>query len=184
MPFTFTQLEIPGLVLVEPQRLGDERGFFMELFKASEFADQGLPPAFVQDNLSHSTRGVLRGLHYQVQPRAQGKLLTALSGRIFDVAADIRHGSPTYGRWLGVELTAENGIMFYVPPGFAHGYCVLSHSATLLYKVTDEYAPECERGIIWNDPQIGVEWPITEPLLSPRDADLPPLHEAENSFSF
>jgi dTDP-4-dehydrorhamnose 3,5-epimerase len=184
MPFTFTQLEIQGLVLVELQRFGDDRGFFMETYKSSDIREHGMPAAFVQDNISHSTQGVLRGLHYQVEPRAQGKLLMALSGRIFDVAADIRRGSPTYGRWLGVELTAENGLMFYVPPGFAHGYCVLSDNATLLYKVTEEYAPECERGIIWNDPQIGVEWPITEPLLSPRDADLPPLHEAENSFSF
>jgi len=184
MPFTFKQLEIPGLVLVEPRRFGDDRGFFMELFKSSDFAGHGLPPAFVQDNLSHSTRSVLRGLHYQVQPRAQGKLLMALSGRIFDVAVDIRHGSPTYLRWLGLELTAENGLMFYVPPGFAHGFCVLSDSATLLYKVTDEYDPDCERGIIWNDPQIGVDWPIAEPLLSPRDVGLPPLHEADNNFVF
>ncbi|MEJ2211901.1 MAG: dTDP-4-dehydrorhamnose 3,5-epimerase [Anaerolineae bacterium] len=184
MPFSFRQLEIPGLVLIEARRFGDERGFFMEIFKSSDFRAQDMPPEFVQDNISHSTRGVLRGLHYQVQPRAQGKLLTALSGRIWDVAADIRRGSPTYGHWLGVELTAENGLMFYVPPGFAHGYCVLSDSATLLYKVTDEYAPECERGIIWDDPHIGIEWPIAEPLLSPRDAALPPLHEAENNFDF
>jgi dTDP-4-dehydrorhamnose 3,5-epimerase len=184
MPFTFKQLEIPGLVLVEPKRIGDGRGFFMELYKSSEFEGSGLPTAFVQDNLSHSTRGVLRGLHYQLHPHAQGKLVMALSGRIFDVAADIRHGSPTYGRWLGLELTSENGLMFYVPPGFAHGFCVLSDEATLLYKVTDEYAPECERGIIWNDPQIAVEWPIAEPLLSPTDVTLPPLHEAENNFVF
>lgn len=184
MPFTFKQLEIPGLVLVEPERIGDGRGFFVELYKSSEFESNGLPTTFVQDNLSHSTRGVLRGLHYQLHPHAQGKLVMALSGRIFDVAADIRRGSPTYGRWLGLELTSENGLMFYVPPGFAHGFCVLSDEAILLYKVTDEYAPECERGIIWNDPQIAVEWPIAEPLLSPRDVALPPLHEAENNFVF
>jgi dTDP-4-dehydrorhamnose 3,5-epimerase len=184
MPFTFKQLEIPGLVVIEAQRFDDNRGFFTELFKSSDFAAHGLPPAFAQENLSHSTRGVLRGLHYQVPPHGQGKLLTAVHGRIFDVAADIRRGSPTYGRWLGVELTAENGLMFYVPPGFAHGFCVLSDEGTLLYKVTVEYAAECERGIIWNDPQIGVEWPIAEPLLSPRDTALPPLHEAENHFVF
>jgi dTDP-4-dehydrorhamnose 3,5-epimerase len=184
MPFRFERLEIPEVILVEAQRLGDHSGFFMETFKASEFAAHGMPSTFVQDNLSHSTQGVLRGLHYQLKPRAQGKLVMALNGRIFDVAADIRRGSPTYGRWLGMELTVENGLMLYVPPGFAHGYCVLSDEATLLYKVTDEYAPECERGIIWNDPQIGVEWPIADPLLSPRDIALPPLHEADNNFEF
>lgn len=184
MPFTFTQLEIPGLVLVEPRRLDDDRGFFMELFKASDFGKHGMPRAFVQDNLSHSTGDVLRGLHYQVHPRAQGKLVMALSGRVFDVAVDIRRGSPTYGRWRGVELTAENGLMFYLPPGFAHGYCVLSDKATLLYKVTAEYAPEYERGIIWNDREIGVEWPIAEPQLSPRDVGLPPLAEADHNFVY
>lgn len=184
MPFAYRELEIPGLVLVEAVRLGDKRGFFMELFKSSEFAGHGMPPSFVQENLSHSAYGVLRGLHYQLLPHAQGKLVMALHGRIFDVAVDIRRGSPTYGRWLGVELTAENGLMFYVPPGFAHGFCVLSDEGTLLYKVTDEYAPECERGIIWNDPQIGVEWPIADPLLSPRDAALPALREADNNFVY
>lgn len=184
MPFAFEELEIPGLVLVEARRLDDARGYFVELFKSSDFADHGLPPTFVQENLSHSAYGVLRGLHYQLLPRAQGKLVMALYGRIFDVAVDIRRGSPTYGRWLGLELTAEDGLMLYVPPGFAHGFCVLSDEATLLYKVTDEYAPECERGILWNDPQIGVEWPMTQPLLSHRDAALPPLHEADNNFVF
>jgi dTDP-4-dehydrorhamnose 3,5-epimerase len=184
MPFTFNQLEIPGLVLVEAGRFRDHRGFFMELFKSSDFAALGLPPAFVQDNYSHSTYGVLRGLHYQVPPHTQGKLVTALLGRVFDVAVDIRRGSPTFGQWLGRELSAQNGHMLYVPPGFAHGFCVLSKEAKVLYKVTAEYAADCDRGILWNDPQIGIEWPIAEPLLSTKDATLPPLQRADNPFVY
>ncbi len=184
MPFTFTQLEIPGLVLVEARRFHDNRGFFTELFKSSDFVDHGLPPAFVQDNFSHSTHGVMRGLHYQVSPHAQGKLVMALRGRIFDVAVDIRCGSPTYQEWLGLELSGQSGQMLYVPPGFAHGFCVLSDEANVLYKVTAEYAPDCDRGIVWNDPQIGIDWPIAEPILSSKDAALPPLHQADNPFVY
>jgi dTDP-4-dehydrorhamnose 3,5-epimerase len=184
MPFTQKQLEIPGLVLVEARRFDDNRGFFTELFKSSDFLDYGLPPAFVQDNFSHSTHGVLRGLHYQVPPHAQGKLVMALRGRIFDVAVDMRRGSPTYQQWLGLALSGQSGQMLYVPPGFAHGFCVLSDEADVLYKVTAEYAPDCDRGILWNDPQIGIDWPIAEPLLSPKDAALPPLHGADNPFVY
>ncbi len=182
MPFQFQKLEIPGLVLVEAQQFGDERGFFMEVYKRSEFAAHGIPETFVQANLSFSARGVLRGLHYQKRPQAQGKLVMALTGQIYDVAVDIRRGSPTYGRWLSLELSADNGRMLYVPAGLAHGFCVLSEQAHVLYQVTDEYARELDRGIAWNDPEIGIRWPIDEPILSVKDAGLPPLAQADNNF--
>jgi dTDP-4-dehydrorhamnose 3,5-epimerase len=176
MPFRFQELEIPGVILVEARRFEDARGFFLETYKASEFAAHGIPP-FIQDNWSHSVHGVLRGLHYQLPPKAQGKLVMAFSGKVFDVAADIRPDSPAYKKWIGVELLAGNGRMLYIPPGLAHGFCVLSEEADFVYKVTEEYAPELERGVVWNDPQIGVQWPITDPIISPRDAQLPSLEQ-------
>ncbi len=178
MPFRFQRLEIPDVVLVKAQGFADDRGFFAETYKMSEFSAHGISPVFVQDNHSHSVRGVLRGLHYQEHPKAQGKLVMVLKGQIFDVAVDIRQGSPTYGKWVGEALSAENHRMLYVPPGFAHGFCVLSEKADVIYKVTEEYAPELDRGIIWNDPEIAIQWPITEPILSPKDARLPSLEEA------
>jgi dTDP-4-dehydrorhamnose 3,5-epimerase len=182
MPFRFERLEIPEVVLIEARRFGDPRGFFMETFQASAFAAQSIPATFVQDNLSHSKRGVLRGLHYQNPPKAQGKLVMVLRGRIFDVAVDIRLGSATFGQWIGLELTADSAQMVYIPVGFAHGFCVLSDEADVLYKVTEEYAPELDRGILWNDPEIGIRWPIATPILSAKDAQLPPLKEADNNF--
>ena len=176
MPFQFQQLEIPGAILIEARRFEDDRGVFLETYKASDFAAQGIPP-FVQDNCSHSIQGVLRGLHFQLPPQAQGKLVSALHGRVFDVIVDIRRDSPTYKQWIGVVLSAKNGRMLYVPAGFAHGYCALSKEASFTYKVTAEFAPELERGIAWNDPEIGIEWPISDPILSPRDAQLPSLAE-------
>lgn len=182
MPFEFQKLQIPEVILVEARKLGDDRGFFAETYKRSEFAAHGIPHAFVQDNLSHSARGVLRGLHYQIHPKAQGKLVSVVRGRIFDVAVDIRRASPTFRQWVGMELSADNCRMLYVPVGFAHGFCVLSETADLVYKVTEEYARDLERGILWNDPEIGVRWPISEPVLSPRDVGLPLLRDAENNF--
>jgi dTDP-4-dehydrorhamnose 3,5-epimerase len=182
VPFRFEKLEIPEVILVEAQKFGDDRGFFAETYKRSEFAAHGIPHAFVQDNLSHSARGVLRGLHYQKQPEAQGKLVTVLHGRIYDVAVDIRTGSPTYRQWVGTELSGENCRMLYIPVGFAHGFCVLSETADVVYKVTAEYARELDRGIIWNDPDIGIEWPVEDPLLSFKDARLPRLGAADNNF--
>jgi dTDP-4-dehydrorhamnose 3,5-epimerase len=184
MPFRFQRLQIPDVILVEPRSLKDERGFFRETYKASEFAAGGIPVPFVQDNHSHSTRGVLRGLHYQNPPRAQGKLVSVCWGEIFDVAVDIRHGSPTFGQWVGEALSSETGCLLYVPPGFAHGFCVLSEQADVIYKVTAEFAPELDRGILWNDPDIGVRWPITDAIISPKDAQLPRLREADNQFVF
>lgn len=184
MPFQFRRLDIPDVILVEPQRFRDERGFFMETYKRSEFEANGIPEPFVQDNYAHSVRDVLRGLHYQKHPQAQGKLLQAVQGEVFDVAVDMRRGSPTYGQWVGVILSAENGRMLYVPAGFAHGYCVLSAEAGLTYKATAEYAPDLERGIRWSDPAIGIEWPLADPILSPKDQQLPPLADADNNFVF
>ena len=184
MPFDFHRLALPEIILVRASRFGDDRGYFMETYKASAFAAGGISLPFVQDNLSHSSHGVLRGLHYQKHPRAQGKLVSVLSGRILDVAVDIRRGSPTYGQWLACELSAGEGNMLYVPAGFAHGFCVLSDEADVLYKVTAEFDANLDRGILWNDPEIGVEWPIAEPILSPKDAQLPPLRLADNNFEF
>ena len=184
MPFQFRSLEIPEVLLVKAQSVSDDRGFFAETYKMSEFSANGLSQTFVQDNHSHSVRGVLRGLHYQKHPQAQGKLVRALRGRIFDVAVDIRKGSPTYGHWVGSVLSASNLRMLYVPVGFAHGFCVISEHADVVYKVTEEYAAELDRGIIWNDPEIGIQWPVTDPILSLKDAQLPCLREADNSFEW
>lgn len=184
MPFQFHPLAIPEVILVEPQRFGDSRGFFMETYQFEMFAANGIAPRFVQDNHSRSARGVLRGLHYQNNPFAQGKLLKVVVGEIFDVAVDIRRGSPTFGQWVGEILSAENGRLLYVPPGFAHGFCVLSETADLIYKTSDYYHPASEKGILWNDAQIGVEWPIANPLLSARDQSLPVLPEADFNFQF
>jgi len=184
MPFRFTRLKIPDIILVEAKAFDDERGLFMETYKYSEFAANGVPDRFVQDNYSRSKRHVLRGLHYQKDPKAQGKLVTVLRGRIFDVAVDIRRGSPSYGKWVSVELSAEGHTMVYVPPGFAHGFCVLSPEASVVYKTTQEYSPDLERGIVWNDQHIAIEWPVSSPILSPKDAALPTLREADNNFHF
>lgn len=184
MPFRFRRLEIPELVLIEPVVFGDHRGFFMETYKFSAFSAFGIREQFLQDNHSLSRRGVLRGLHYQNPPKAQGKLVRVLRGEIFDVAVDIRKGSPTYGRWVGVRLSEENRLMLYVPPGFAHGFCVLSDWAEVHYKTTEEYSPEHEAGILWNDPEIGIHWPIADPVLSERDKRWPPLREALNLFEY
>lgn len=184
MPFRFQPLAIPEVILIEPERIGDARGFFMETYQYEIFAGSGITPRFLQDNHSRSAKGVLRGLHYQKDPYAQGKLLKVVIGEIFDVAVDIRQGSPTFGQWVGEWLSAENGRLLYVPPGFAHGFCVLSETADLIYKTTDYYHPESEKGIIWNDPHIGVEWPVSDPLLSARDQKLPTLEQADFNFVY
>lgn len=182
MPFQFHRLDIPDLVLIEAVKFPDHRGFFMETYKMSDFSTHGIPQTFVQANHSHSLQSVLRGMHYQTHPKAQGKLVMVPHGQVFDVAVDIRVGSPTYGQWTGVELSAENARMLYVPVGFAHGFCVLSAEADVIYLVTEEYAPECDRGIVWNDPVVGIQWPVARPILSDKDAGLPTLREADNNF--
>ncbi len=184
MPFLFQRLKLPEIILIEARVHEDPRGVFMEVYGRSAFSAHGIPDTFVQDNFSRSVHGVLRGLHYQKPPKAQAKLVTALRGEIFDVAVDVRRGSPTCGEWVGITLSARERRMLYVPKGFAHGFCVLSPEAEVLYKASEEYAPECERGILWNDPAIGIDWPIPDPLLSPRDARLPLLGEAEQDFVY
>lgn len=175
---TFVPTDLPGVVLIEPQVFEDSRGFFMETYHRAKFEEAGIAEAFVQDNHSRSVRGVLRGLHFQTG-RPQGKLVRAVRGAVFDVAVDIRRGSPTFGHWCGFELSAENRRMVYVPPGFAHGFCTLSAEADFLYKCTDLYAPERDRGIRWDDPDVGVKWPIGAPLLSVKDAGLPLLRDVD-----
>ena len=184
MPFDFRLLAIPGLVLIEPKTYGDDRGVFFEVYKHSDFVRSGIPDHFVQDNFSRSIRGVLRGLHYQLDPMAQGKLVRCVSGRIFDVAVDIRKGSPTFGRWEAQELSRENGLMLFIPAGFAHGFLTLSDTAEVLYKCTAEYSPAHDRGIIWNDPEVSIPWAVTDPLLSDKDKVHPRLRDAENNFRY
>ena len=183
MPFTFERLAIPEVILVEAKSFPDERGFFLENFKESDFLKNGIKTRFVQDNFSHSVKGVLRGLHYQKNPKAQAKLVIALRGEIFDVAVDIRKGSPTYGKWIGKILSEKNHKLLYIPEGFAHGFCVLSETADVLYKVTQEYSPEDEMGIIWNDPEINITWPIDKPILHEKDSQLPFLKNIDNNFN-
>lgn len=185
MPFEFQPLEIPDVILITARQFPDDRGFFMETYKASEFEANGITRTFVQDNYSRSTYGVLRGLHYQKDPDAQGKLVSVIKGKIYDVAVDIRQGSPTFGQWVGVTLSDERPESLWVPEGFAHGFCVLSDTVDFTYKCSSgEYAPETYRGIAWNDPDLGIPWPIKEPNLSDRDKKLPPLKEADNNFVY
>lgn len=184
MPFQFRSLQVPEVVLIEARRFEDGRGFFVETYRMSVFSANGIPHPFVQTNNSHSVRGVLRGLHYQKHPQAQGKLVRVVKGEVFDVAVDLRKGSPTYGRWVGMLLSDSCIQMLYVPVGFAHGYCVLSEEADVVYKVTAEYAPDLARGVSWSDPTLGIDWPISDPILSPADAGLPVLEQADNNFVY
>lgn len=178
MPFAFKPAPLAGLVIVDPRVYPDDRGFFLESYKQSDFERAGIPAGFVQDNHSASNRGVLRGLHYQLPPHEQGKLVRALEGRVWDVAVDIRPSSASFGEWFGIELSAENHRMFYIPPGFAHGFVTLSERAQFFYKCTSEYRKQSEAGIRWNDERVGIEWPIEEVQVSERDAALPSLSEA------
>ena len=168
--------DLPGCVVIEPQVFGDDRGFFFDSFNADRLAQHGLTPTFVQGNVSSSSRGVLRGLHYQ-WPKPQGKYVSVVEGEVWDVAVDIRRGSPTFGQWAGVELSEDNQHQLWVPPGFAHGFVVLSDSADFLYKTTDYYAPQHERFIRWDDPQLAIDWPLAEVSLSAKDAAAPLLAE-------
>jgi len=182
MGFSFHPLQIRDVVLVRPERHLDDRGYFKEIFQAEAFTAAGIDAPFVQDNLTRSMRGVLRGLHYQLPPQAQGKLITVVSGAIYDVAVDLRMGGGTYGRWVGQALDVDTGDMLWVPPGFAHGYCILSETADVLYKVTAPYEPELSRGLRWNDPALGIQWPVTDPILSDADQRQPTLDGCDNSF--
>lgn len=170
---------IPDLLIIEPVVHGDTRGFFLETYHRRKFANAGITAEFVQDNLSRSKRGTLRGLHYQIR-QPQGKLVSVLAGEVFDVAVDLRRSSPTFGQWFGTELTADSHRCLYIPPGCAHGFCVLSESADFFYKCTDFYAPEHERTLLWNDPALAIDWPLEgEPVLSAKDRKGRPLSDAE-----
>jgi len=172
---------LPGVVIIEPDVHADSRGFFLETYRADKYREHGITAPFVQDNHSRSLARTLRGLHLQLR-RPQGKLIRVVEGEIFDVAVDVRRGSPTFGQWAGSVLTAENFKQMYVPPGFAHGFCVVSAAAQVEYKCTDFYDPEGELGIAWNDPQLAIAWPVMEPLLSQRDARHPTLAEATSQL--
>jgi dTDP-4-dehydrorhamnose 3,5-epimerase len=177
----FGDTSLPGVILITPQVFPDDRGFFMETWHSSRFAKHGIDASFVQDNFSHSLKGTLRGLHYQIE-HAQGKLIRVVLGEIFDVAVDLRRSSPKFGQWVGRIISADNKCQLWVPPGFAHGFLVLSDTAAFEYKCSDYYSPEFERSIRWDDPDIGIEWPLLDaqvPVLSGKDAAAPFLRDAE-----
>lgn len=177
----FIPSEIPEVILIEPQVFTDERGFFMETYQSERFAQAGISAVFVQDNHSGSRQGTLRGLHYQIR-QAQGKLVRVIAGEVFDVAVDLRRSSPYFGKWVGAYISTENKHQIWIPPGFAHGYYVLSEQAEIVYKASDIYAPQWERTLLWNDPAIGIQWPLipgTSPVISAKDATGLPLASAE-----
>jgi dTDP-4-dehydrorhamnose 3,5-epimerase len=171
-----TPTRLPEVLVVEPRVFRDARGAFFETWSAERYAAAGIGGRFVQDNISRSSRGVLRGLHLQF-PHAQGKLVSCIEGEVFDVAVDVRRASPRFGQWVGVTLSRDNGLQLWIPPGFAHGFCVVSEEATFHYKCTDAYHPECEATVRWNDPAIGIEWPVSSPVLNDKDAGAPALAE-------
>ena len=173
-----SETELPGVLIVEPDRFGDARGFFQEIWHEGRYRDAGIPGPFVQDNLSLSSHGVLRGLHFQ-NPNGQGKLVYVLQGEVFDVAVDVRAGSPTFGKWTGAMLSGDNGRQLYIPPGFAHGFCVTGETALFAYKCTDFYNAKTEGAIRWDDPAIGIDWPLSEPLVSPKDSEAPLLADID-----
>jgi dTDP-4-dehydrorhamnose 3,5-epimerase len=175
-----TETTLPGVLLIEPDVFADDRGYFLETFRAARYAKAGIAGPFLQDNLSFSQAGVLRGLHFQ-NPSAQAKLIFAPAGEIFDVAVDVRTGSPTFGKWAGAELSGDNRRQLYIPEGFAHGFCVLSPTACVVYKCTNVYDPAGELSIVWNDPDIAIAWPVRDPKLSPKDAAAPRLHEIDSA---
>ena len=177
MAFNFQHTDIPGVIIITPKVFADDRGFFMETYKKSEFTAAGITEDFVQDNHSRSSKNVLRGLHFQHVPFAQGKLVRVVAGTVWDVAVDMRPGSPAYKKWLAVELSAHNNRVVYIPPWCYHGFLSLTDDVHLMYKCTKEYSPQHDAGIRWNDPDINIAWPVKEPLLSPKDMQLPFLKE-------
>jgi len=170
------ETKLPGVLIIAPDVFADERGFFLETWSTTRYEQAGIPGPFVQDNVSLSGKGILRGLHFQ-HPQSQGKLVQILSGEVVDVAVDVRAGSPTFGQWISEVLSGTNHRQMYIPPGLAHGYCVTSETALFSYKCTDFYNPATESGIIWNDPDLGIDWHVDEPLLSPKDAGYPRLKD-------
>ena len=182
MTFELKKLSIPEVILIQPKVLKDERGFFMESYKYSEFKANGIETIFVQDNHSKSLKNVLRGLHFQTNPKAQAKLVRCTKGKVLDVSVDLRKNSKTYKKWVSEILSEENKAMLYIPKGFAHGFLTLSEESELLYKTDEEYSPENDSGIFWNDPAIGINWNIAEPIISEKDKKLPLLKDLEHNF--
>jgi len=184
MSLSFVKTAIPGVLIIEPDIFKDDRGFFMETYHKGRYAKGGMDMPFVQDNHSHSRKGTLRGLHYQLK-HPQDKLVYVITGEIFDVAVDIRRGSPTFGKWVGVHLSEENHRQIFIPKGFAHGFCVMSETADVIYKCTDLYAPDDDHGVYWADPDIGIEWPVEKPIISEKDSRNPRLNDIpENLLPF
>jgi dTDP-4-dehydrorhamnose 3,5-epimerase len=186
--FTVTKSPLPGLLAIEPKVFSDDRGFFMEFYNRDSFAELGIKGPFIQDNHSRSSRGTVRGLHYQINPSPMGKLVKCIKGKIFDVGVDVRQGSPTFGKWYGETLTGDNHKMLYLPPGFAHGFLSLEDDTDVIYACTGVYTPKDERAILWNDPEIGIKWPLElvggKALVSGKDEKNPRLKEAETNYSF
>lgn len=182
MTLNISPAPLEGLLIIQPRVFSDDRGYFFETYQTQRYTECGMPP-FVQDNLSRSQKNVLRGLHYQL-PHAQGKLVSVIQGTVWDVAVDIRRSSPTFGQWFGITLSEENHTQFYIPPGFAHGFCVLSDDVIFSYKCTDFYTPQAEHGIAWNDPSLNIPWPVSEPILSPKDKIYPNLNEVTHDDLF
>lgn len=180
--YKFTKLDM-DLLLIETESFQDERGFFTELYKNSEFEKNGIRADIVQENMSYSKKGILRGLHYQIEPMGQAKIVNVLMGKIFDVAVDIRKGSPTFGKWRGMELSANNSKMLWIPQGFAHGFVALEDSY-VFYKITNEYSKDHERGILWSDPDIGIKWPMEKPIVNEKDGKFSGLKNADTNFVY
>lgn len=182
MPVEIERTELEDVLVVKTRVFADSRGFFLEVYSQTAWEEKGLRAAFVQDNLSKSSKGTLRGMHYQLAPHAMGKLVRVVSGAAFDVAVDLRRGSPTFGRWVGHVLTGENGLGLWIPAGFAHGFLALEDETYLLYKCTAHYAPQSERSLNYADPKVGIRWPMEPALLSPKDAEAPMLDKADYNF--
>ena len=176
MPKDLIKMSLPGVLVIDPDMFKDDRGFFMETYHQAKYTEWGIDCVFVQDNFSHSRKGTLRGLHYQLR-HPQAKLIYVIKGEIFDIAVDIRRGSPAFGRWAGTYLSGENNRQIFIPEGFAHGFCVLSETADVLYKCTDFYAPDDEYGVLWSDSFIGIDWPVERPILSKKDSQYVGLNE-------
>lgn len=184
MSFTFKKLDIPDVLLIEPKLFPDARGYFAEIYKHSDFSEAGITRPIAQINYSKSDKNVLRGMHYQKDPKAQGKMMQVISGEIFDVAVDMRTGSPWHGKWIGEILSMNNHKILYIPEGFAHGFCVLSDTATITYYCTSGYSSGDERGFTWNDPQLKIDWPVKAPIVSERDLKFPLFRYADNNFVY
>ena len=184
MPFRFSPLSIPEVILIEPKIFPDERGIFFENFKKSDFSFNGIDTKFLQDNFSQSKKNVIRGLHFQIPPKAQAKFVSALKGEILDIAVDIRKNSLTYGKWISQILSENNHKSLYIPEGFAHGFCVLSEEASVLYKVSQEFSLEHDRGINWSDPDLKISWPVEKPIISKKDSGLPFLKNIDSYFEY